>query len=81
MKYKRIFQPLDFVQHPDGSLGIIKQAKEGHDGDASVEWIGGAKGKKTAWWEVEELKIVDNLPNLLARTMKNSMSFCFKQPF
>lgn len=62
-------KPLDFVKTPKGNFAIIQEVSES---GASIEFIGEVpkfNREKSAWWDVEELQIIDNLPNLLARTM------------
>ena len=46
-------------------VGIVKESTGSR---CSVIWIGNDP-IKCAWWDVSELEIIDNLPNLLSRTM------------
>lgn len=73
-------KPLDFVMSPDGSFGIITEVGE-RGGDASVDWIYSVKSEKTAWWRPGTLKVINNLPNILARTMRHNMGAGSYQPF
>ena len=48
------------------NVGLVTEVNR--EGGISIEWIGKA-GLKNAWWNPDELEIVDSLPNLLAREM------------
>lgn len=64
-------KPLDFVKTPKGNFAIIREVSES---GASIEFIGEVSmfnHEKNAWWDAEELQIIDSLPNLLARTMSH----------
>lgn len=64
-------KPLDFVKTPKGNFAIIREVSES---GASIEFIGEVpmfNREKSAWWDAEELQIIDSLPNLLARTMSH----------
>ena len=58
-------KPLDIVLATNGGVGLITVVSE--RGAASVEWINGFAGGKSAWWESDELKVIDSLPDLLGR--------------
>ena len=64
-------KPLDIVLTPSGGVGLVTVVSE--SGTASVEWINGFAGGKSAWWKSDELKVIDSLPDLLAREMAGSM--------
>jgi hypothetical protein len=36
---------------------------------ASIEWIGGSSGLKSAWWTESEVIVLDSLPRLLVREL------------
>lgn len=59
------FNPLDIVQHKDGSVGIIQ---EGVD-RCSIIWLEGSKQMISAWWKYDEmskqLKVIGNIPNIV----------------
>lgn len=57
-------KPLDFVVTPEGAFALVNEVTEG---GVSITFIGESKGEKNAWWNPAQLKVVDNLPNLLAR--------------
>lgn len=48
------------------NVGLVTEVNR--EGGISIEWIGKA-GLKNAWWNPDELEIVDSLPNLLVREM------------
>jgi hypothetical protein len=70
-------RPLDFVRpksKPNAvgmvtEIGSFKNTEDGITYQASVEWIGGGDGLHTAWWQVQQLDIVDNLARLLSREL------------
>jgi hypothetical protein len=62
-------KPLDFVKTPKGNIAIIVEMS---GSGASIEFIGNIdrfKREKSAWWDAEELVVIDNLPNLLTRSL------------
>ena len=62
-------KPLDFVKTPKGAVAIIRETN-GNGGQASIDFLGGGNptGEKNAWWgENDGLKVIDNLPHLLAK--------------
>jgi hypothetical protein len=64
-------KPLDFVKTPKGNIAIITEVS---GGEASIEFIGEppiGKREHNAWWDFDELKLIDSLPNLMARTMSH----------
>lgn len=66
-------KPLDFVITPKGALAIVTEVNDTQiDGqvNASIEFIGeNTTYEHSAWWSQNELKVVDNLPSILARCM------------
>lgn len=56
---------LDIAITEKGSIVLITEVSE--SGDAAVEFIGPDNDEKRAWWDEEELKIIDTLPLVLAR--------------
>ena len=78
---KRLMRPLDFVVSEAGSVGMVTQV-DWHEGkpleevDVSVYWfvIGKVGREKSAWWLTRQLKVVDNLPNLLAVKVRHAAS-------
>lgn len=57
---------LDIARTQDGDIVLITQVG-GQTMSASVEYIGPNKGIKSAWFESDELEVIDSLPRLLAR--------------
>ena len=58
-------QVLDFVITPNGSFAIITECI---DNEASIEFIGENKfNEGLAWYNKDELIIIDSLPLILAR--------------
>lgn len=71
-------KPLDFVKsrEHDDMIGIIteihthKNTKEIEYCECSITWIGNnIYALKSAWWQISEIRIIDNLPNLLSRVL------------
>jgi hypothetical protein len=67
-------KPLDFVKTPKGNIAIVTEINEKDYGSGisvSIEFLGGGNptGEKNAWWDMDELAVVDNLPSLLARNL------------
>lgn len=93
MKTKNLptLKPLDFVRPniKKNKIGIITEISSNICNDkiyysASIEWIGGNNELKTAWWDEDEIKVVDSLPRLLSRelchafgTGKKYIDMCF----
>lgn len=69
LSIKEESKPVDPEQK---NVGIVSEV--GSDGRASVIWIGKSE-LYNAWWEPELLEVVDNLPNLLAKSMANPLGF------
>ena len=72
-----MIKPLDLVKYND-HVGLVTEvgefiSKGGKVYQASIEWIGKTHGK-TAWWQEQELEIIDNLPNLLSRELRHPFS-------
>ncbi len=64
---------LDFVRTPKGALAIIQETND-HGKQASIEYIGRCEtGEHNAWWDADDLTVIDSLPHLLAR--------CVAHPF
>ncbi len=62
-------KPLDFVRTPEGALALITET---HDGRASIDFIGSDwPYEKNAWWDESDLKVIDNLPHLIARMARH----------
>jgi len=61
---------LDIVKTKNGSIAIVTETHE-KGAEASIEYIKGENKnrEKNAWWKKEELTVIDNIPNILARTM------------
>lgn len=64
-------KPLDFVKTPKGAIALVMEIR---GNDVSIEYIGESKGEKNAWWVSNQLKVIDSLPNLLARKMAHPFS-------
>lgn len=70
-------KPLDFVRPKErvNKVGMITELSSFINGkneiyyQASIEWIGGSDGLKTAWWGMNEIEVIDNLPRLLSREL------------
>lgn len=59
-------KPLDFVKTPKGNIAIISETN--HNGnEASIRFIGGGNpnGEHNAWWDKEDLLVIDSLPHLI----------------
>lgn len=67
--------PLDFIETPKGAIALITEknypTSEGMPCTYSIEFLGGGNptGEKNSWWQESQLKVVDNLPSLLARNL------------
>lgn len=61
---------LDIVTTPGGGIAIITETNL-NGKEASIDYINGLNPSQehNAWWLEEELKVIDSLPNLLARSM------------
>ena len=84
-------KPLDFVSPKNNlnKVGIIKEISSFTSNKelfytASVEWLNGSDGLKSAWWGMDEIIIIDSLPRLLSRiashpfgTGKSYINECF----
>jgi hypothetical protein len=60
------YRPLDFVLEPGtGEIGLVEAV---HAEEASIYWIGVSHhpGLKTAWWNKDQLMVIDSLPRVLA---------------
>lgn len=70
-------RPLDFVRPKSkpNAIGMVTEISsfENTNGgitfQASIKWIGGSNGLPTAWWQIQQLDIVDNLARLLMREL------------
>ena len=75
-------KPLDFVKTKMGNIGMITEVSTSQGMlAASVEFLHGFKGEKSAWWEADEFEIIDNLPDLLSRTLIHPYGIGSLQPF
>lgn len=65
-------KPLDIVITPKGSIGIITETND-KGNKASVKFFRSLnQGDKNAWWiEEDGLVVIDNLPRVLASSMKH----------
>jgi hypothetical protein len=69
-------KPLDFVKTKQGNIAIITETND-EGSEASLEFIGNGNphllsqniNEKSAWWDANELTVIDSLPYLLSRTM------------
>jgi hypothetical protein len=70
-------KPLDFIRPNEklNKVGMITEISTWLRSDgttqytASVEWLGGSDGLKSAWWLEQELVVIDNLARLLSREL------------
>lgn len=70
---------LDFVRPNEklNKVGIISEVNENTlaSGEkyrtAMIMWLGGSDGLKGAWWDEDEVVVIDNLANLLGRGFSN----------
>lgn len=65
-------KPLDFVITPKGGIAFVKETNM--DGTrASITYLGGGNptNEYNAWWNANDLKIIDNLPSLLSRELSH----------
>jgi hypothetical protein len=76
-KMKPPIKPLDFVRpirYPEAigmitEIGSFTNTKGGTTYQASIEWLDkGNHYLPTAWWQHQELEVVDNLSRLLSRS-------------
>jgi len=75
-------KPLDFIKTKKGNIGFIKEVStSGGRLSASVEFLRGFEGEKSAWWEKDEFDIIDNLPDLLSRRLAHPFGTGSLQPF
>ena len=69
-------KPLDFVRTPKGAIALVTETNPPENGmgrQASISFIGPSLGERNAWWDEDELEVIDSLPRLLAS--------CTKHPF
>jgi hypothetical protein len=62
-------RPLDFVQTRMGSIALVTETHPPGNGlprQASISFIGPSQGEKSAWWDEDDLEVIDSLPRLLA---------------
>ena len=59
---------LDFVRTPNGALALVTEthALWGGARQASIRFVGPSLGERNAWWNEDELEVVDSLPRILA---------------
>ena len=62
------FQPFDIVEF-DSHVGIVLKVQ---DEQASIEWFDKNVSLKSAWWSVEEVKIINNLSTIIASNLHGS---------
>ena len=75
-------KPLDFIKTKKGNIGMITEVSTTQGiHSASIEFLRGFKGEKSAWWSVGEFEIIDNLPDLLSRNLNHPMGNDSLQPF
>ena len=75
-------KPLDFIRTESGSIGIITEVStNGDQHTASVEFLYPFQELKAAWWYEDEFEVIDNLPDILARSMKHPFGSNSLQPF
>jgi len=76
-------KPLDFIVTKEGNVGIITEVSTAQDiHAASIEFLNPFQpGMKTAWWEANEFKIIDNLPDVLSRCLVHPFGGGSFQPF
>ena len=70
---------LDIVSIDGGAVGIVT---EGDEKSCSITWFGRAENK-CAWWSEGErgLKVIDNLPAVLADAVRHSFSGDKRNPY
>ena len=57
---------LDFVRTPKGALALVTETNNAGK-SASITFVGCCEtGEKNAWWDANDLAVVDSLPRLLA---------------
>lgn len=64
---------LDIVKTPKGGIAFITEtARSGSL--ASIDFIGGLnpKDERNAWWNKDELEVIDSIPKLLAIALSQS---------
>ena len=75
-------KPLDFIKTKAGNIGMITEVSTSQGIlSASIEFLGGFEGEKSAWWDADEFDVIDNLPDLLSRELSHPMGSGSLQPF
>ena len=80
-------RPLDLVRTKKGDIGLITEVKsyKAVSGkivwSASIEFLKCFDEPKTAWWDEDEIEIIDNLPNLLSRELAHPIGTGSHQPY
>lgn len=75
-------KPLDFIKTKAGNIGMITEVSTTQGTHtASVEFLKGFEGEKSAWWKADEFTVIDSLPALLSRELKDPFSSNSLQPF
>lgn len=67
LKFKDSQELVDETQY---HMGLVTEVSD--RGAASIIWIG-STGLHNAWWNPEDLEVVDNLPNVLTRELAHPM--------
>lgn len=71
-------KPLDFVKTPKGGIAIITEKNLSNNytdgktrGTYSLTYLNGCNASRehNAWWDEEDLTLLDSLPQLLARNL------------
>lgn len=58
------------------AIGVITET----DGKtASISWIGESYGLHNAWWDINELEVIDNLPRILSNNLAHPFGRNTKQ--
>lgn len=57
-------KPLDIVDTPSGNLAIVQQIRS--DGQVMIHYLDETIVYQSKWWDQDELKVVSNLPRILA---------------
>ena len=68
---KREIRPLDFVLTPGGNIALVSETSEDNESIlVAITFINPEHGKeRNAWWNEEDLKVINSLPYILADGM------------
>ncbi len=64
---------LDFVRTPKGAIALVTETNE-CGRSAAISFIGeNTTSEHNAWWDRDELEVIDSLPRLLATNTKHPL--------